>query len=493
MLFILYYPLVLITPITVFYILTYGVTVNSDTYWLIFNTTFSESHELLKGFYLYGVLIFFTITLLYYFLLKKIPAKISFRSSLCVSLFGTLLFLIIPFFSNSHSLGYFTKIKGNLSWAWPSSNYYALKTVKSNFSTIHDFDTRTKDFKFNAIQQINIEDRQIYLLVIGESSRFYNWGINGYSRDTSPKLDKRGNQIISFTNVISGGYITQLAVPMLISQATPQNFSIHLERKSIVSIFKEAGFKTYWISNNVDNGYIFIHSKESDVVKYELSDYKASKNVKTDMDLMKTLSSILSKKEKKTFIVLHTLGSHYDYDARYTTDFKKFKPTASDVNATATDYKKKDAIINSYDNSILFSDAVLDSTISLIARENAVSYVNYISDHGENLFDDTNLLSQHGSPTPTKYVAKVPMFFWASEKYQNLFGQKYRTLYNQRHAPTGSNNIFYTMLDLCGISFPEISYQKSLANEKYIQEKRYILGANNKFFLFDETKQDIVH
>src|SRR5699024_11121084 len=151
-----------------------------------------------------------------------------------------------------------------------------------------------KNFYFNSKRSRRMDKRQVYVLFIGESSRYDHWSINGYSRKTSPLLNKQSG-LISFNNVCAAGGLTELSVPMLLTQATPDNYDLHNREKSIISLFQEAGFHTYWISNQVDGFNVMMHAREADSLILLQSGYNAAAHVHYDMELIKELGNIEKK------------------------------------------------------------------------------------------------------------------------------------------------------------------------------------------------------
>ncbi len=58
-------------------------------------------------------------------------------------------------------------------------------------------------FRHHANQEPAIAQKQVYLLVLGERARYDHFGINGYHRNTTPKLSQISN-LLSFSNMSSG-------------------------------------------------------------------------------------------------------------------------------------------------------------------------------------------------------------------------------------------------------------------------------------------------
>lgn len=327
-----------------------------------------------------------------------------------------------------------------------------------------------------------VQQKQVYILVIGESARYDHFGINGYYRNTTPKLCKQSN-LLSFTDVKTGGFITEYAVPLILTGVGADNFKNHYRQKSIVSAFKEAGFSTYWISNQTDNGHIKLHLTEAEHLYLMESDYRATRNIHTDRQLLASLNQVLAQPSDKKFIIYHHLGSHYDYASRYPDEADYFKPSNKTIFSAANDFDKRDVIINSYDNTIRYTDSVLDSIITLTKNQNAVSSVYYVADHGENLFDDTRHLSGHGYPVPSKYITHVPFFIWYSDELHNLKPDKIANLKAHLNNKISTQDIFYTFTDMCGIRFPASDSSKSLSSPYFKRTFQKIIGGG--FILFD--------
>jgi len=202
-----------------------------------------------------------------------------------------------------------------------------------------------------------------------------------------------------------------------------------------------------------------------------------------DMQLVDTLKKILSQPGDKKFITVHSLGSHYSYSARYPDQFDKFKPSNKSITTKLTDGKFKNVLINSYDNSIYYTDAVIDSVISLVDKQNAFSSVTYISDHGEDLMDDSRRLTSHheGSP-PTKYVAHVPFFVWYSAKLQAKYPEKISNLSRHKDAKVSSQNLIYSLTSMVGIHYPSQDSLKDLTSAYYKDNQQLILGESRKVY-----------
>lgn len=106
-------------------------------------------------------------------------------------------------------------------------------------------------FRFYPKHQKQIKRRQIYLLFVGESSRYDHWSINGYGGNTSPLLTKEKN-LISYKKVCVQGRQDEIFSSYAFDGSSPCDFKRHYSEKSAISLLNEAGFHTYWISEQVE-------------------------------------------------------------------------------------------------------------------------------------------------------------------------------------------------------------------------------------------------
>jgi glucan phosphoethanolaminetransferase (alkaline phosphatase superfamily) len=483
----LFLPIIAFVPISLFCVILYKLPLNLDIMVVMYNTNTAEALEFASGYILYFIALLIGYYWAYIYLTRKLPSKISWNHSLKISLGAIISFALITFLI-AQDITFKNQFKKNLTASFPGSLIYNAYSFRKQLNLIKQHEEQVKDFKFNASQNVSLTKKQIYVLVIGESARVKNWQIFGYQRENSPELTKKQDELIKFSNTVSGGYITALAVPMLITRASADDYDRVYSEKSIISAYKEAGFKTYWLSNQNDFEKIGMFARESDEEFYLPSNYTFGKNVNFDMELIPYLQNVLSKNEEKVFIILHTLGSHYNYAARYPMAYDKFKPSLKTEKVNPTDYSKKEIMINSYDNTILYTDALIAKMIDLIKATNAVSTLTYVSDHGEDMFDDERKLSQHIEPVPSEYVANIPFFMWSSPAYQTSFKDKIDNLTANKDKPVGSQDIFYTLLDVSSIQFPNIDRSKSLASKTFESSPQRILGGDSKVYNYSDLK-----
>ncbi|MGB0891323.1 MAG: sulfatase-like hydrolase/transferase, partial [Flavobacteriaceae bacterium] len=227
-----------------------------------------------------------------------------------------------------------------------------------------------------------------------------------------------------------------------------------------------------------------LYSNQADEV-YNREDIMKNDTFFDENVISKFKEIIHNKSTKKKLIIIHLYGSHYNYNNKYPLEFKKFRPTLSEK--SQIEYTKRDQLINSYDNSILYTDFVLSKLINDLKGINKHSFLFYLSDHGENLYDDKDKYVFHSYPIPKKYELEIPFFIWTSQKYNLSNYKKIKALKSNSSKKISTTYLFETIIDMANIKYPLQDFSKSLSSEKFnSSNKRYILTVENKLIQYDK-------
>lgn len=292
--------------------------------------------------------------------------------------------------------------------------------------------------------------------------------MNGYSRNTTPLLSRQSN-LVNFSNFLSISAETRTSIPMILTRKpAEQVYQFIFPEKSIISAFKEAGFLTYWISTQQKFGAFdtstSVYAKEADHMLF-LNKTSYTNKGETDEVILPELKKALESRGDKKFIVIHTLGSHYNYSHRYTKDFDVFRPSLNDIDHySLQDKKNKTQLINSYDNSILYTDYVVNQIIETLKfKKNTESFLFYSSDHGEDLFDNDCDKSGHGNKTTYNY--EIAAFAWYSDLYNQKNPEKLSWLNRNKQRKINQTSIFPTLIDAANIKILNDSLGKSILKD----------------------------
>lgn len=468
----------ILTPIDLGFMYLYSSRIDQMAFDVVMQTSIQESIEYTDGYRVYFMIGFFFNAFILYSLYKRI----NFGSKKALTLIAILALILIFLMAYRSSKLIYKDINFNIFSEILYTNFittnspwlifkYALNHISNN-KEFRIYKNLKKDFLFNAKKLDN--EKQIHVLIIGETSRYDHWQINGYHRKNNPFLIKEKN-IITLSNVITGAGATNWSVPLMICRATALNFDKTMSESSLIGAYKEAGYKTYWLSNQDWFPYLNIHVENVD------EQYFLQKKTKHayDGELLVKFKNIL-KDNEDSLIVLHTMGSHWRYDKRSPKKFDIFHPSIDrDSFIRLDDYKEKEKIINSYDNSIVYNDYFIFLVLNQIKKLKVPVTMTFISDHGENLYDTPENLFGHGRKV-NPYVYRIPYFFWYSDKYQKKYPDKIKNaIINKDKKNTSSTNLFYSMLNVAQIEYKDINLNRSIFNNKYKEEKRIVLQGLN--------------
>lgn len=338
----------------------------------------------------------------------------------------------------------------------------------------HYYET-SADFTFHAKSTHVATAKEIYVMVVGETSRALNWGLYGYERNTTPKLGKEEGLIV-FKDALTQSNTTHKSVPILLSAASAENFDCMYKQKGILTAFKEAGFHTVFFSNQKpNNSYIDFFGMEADHYDFIKEDTDNVRLNPSDDELLGLVQQEINKGHDKLFIVLHTYGSHFNYQERYPADSAIFTPDKVE----GAEVKYRSNLVNAYDNTIRYTDGFLSQLIKMLNGANVQSAMFYTSDHGEDIFDDNRHLFLHASPIPTYYQLHVPLVVWMSPAYREAYPDAYSVAQNNVLKPVSSNAAFHTVLSLGGINTSYKNDTLSVVNKEFEEKERYYLNDHN--------------
>lgn len=388
---------------------------------------------------------------------------------------------------------------------YPVNICYNLYLAFERNAASENYKEASRNFKFEAKSERSLDAPEVYVMVVGETARAHNFSLYGYPRDTNPLLSKTQG-IKAFPNVTTQSNTTHKSVPMLLSAASAEDFERLFHEKGILAAFKEAGFHTVFISNQLPNHSFIDFLGEQADEHYFLKKEDALQGNHYDEDLLQKLDEILPKADasssahyryRKLFVVLHSYGSHFNYQERYPRSFAYFKP---DSRSEAKPENRRD-LLNAYDNTIRYTDYILHGIIERLQKWEGVqtktdgvydqptSAMLYTSDHGENIFDDDRHLFLHAAPKASDYELHVPFIIWTSEGFSKQYPDILKALGENRSKQVQSSlSAFHTMLGIGGIQTHYRQDEYSVASEKYHSVKLLYLDDHDEAIPQEDAK-----
>lgn len=390
---------------------------------------------------------------------------------------------------------------------YPVNICYNLYLAFERNAASENYKEVSRNFKFDARSEHSATAPEVYVMVVGETARAHNFSLYGYPRNTNPLLSKTPG-IKAFPNVTTQSNTTHKSVPMLLSAASAEDFERLFHEKGILAAFKEAGFHTVFISNQLPNHSFIDFLGEQADEHYFLKKEDALQGNHYDEDLLQKLDEILPKADasssahyhyryRKLFVVLHSYGSHFNYQERYPRSFAYFKP---DSRSEAKPENRRD-LLNAYDNTIRYTDYILHGIIERLQKwegiqtktdgvyDQPTSAMLYTSDHGENIFDDDRHLFLHAAPKASDYELHVPFIIWTSEGFSKQYPDILKALGENRSKQVQSSlSAFHTMLGIGGIQTRYRKDEYSVASDKYHPLKLLYLDDHDEAIPQEDAK-----
>ncbi len=343
----------------------------------------------------------------------------------------------------------------------PLNSLYALsrltlQPLQAESNTVQALDRDAKlDASYNQQTQ-----SPLLILVVGETARSGNFGINGYKQNTTPSLallrqntDKRG-ELTSFQNVWSCGTSTATALPCMFSHLGKSDYENSTQPiENLVDVLHHAGLAVIWLDNQ--SGCKGICDRIPNAFTRNLNDADYCQTGECfDEIMLKGLTTRLGalpidRLQRGTVVIMHQMGSHGPaYYKRSPDTLKKFKPEcATNILQDCT----REQVTNAYDNTILYTDYFLNKVIGhlkSIQTHTSQTAMLYVADHGESLGENNIYL--HGLPyaIAPNVQKNIPWIQWLSNDFMTRNNIQTACLDKQVQKRLSHDNYFHSVLGL---------------------------------------------
>lgn len=293
--------------------------------------------------------------------------------------------------------------------------------------------------------------KHITVIVLGETTRGQNWGLNSYSRQTTPLMAKRlasGQNLVNFSNVSSCGTATAISVPCMFSNLNRENYDevTAKHQDNLLDTLQHAGVNVQWVENNSDCKDMCNRVPTVNTIDLNLPEF-CTEGECLDNIMLPELDKALANVKQDTVIVLHTIGSHGPtYFERYTDKERVFTPTCDTKEISQC---SQEELVNTYDNGIVYIDQFLDKVIARLEQHKEwESVVYYLSDHGESLGEKGLFLHSAPYAIAPKEQTHIPMMMWFSDAWTKNEPFDLDCLRKNAEQPYSHDNFFHTVFSL---------------------------------------------
>jgi lipid A ethanolaminephosphotransferase len=295
----------------------------------------------------------------------------------------------------------------------------------------------------------------VVILVLGETARMGNFGINGYARPTTPRL--AGENLASQRNAWSCGTSTAASVPCMFSHLGREAFEDRqANHEGLLDVLQRAGLAVLWINNQSGCKGVCDRTPHVSTTGLQVPGL-CEKGECFDEIMLHQLDERIAelpaeRRRRGVVVVMHQMGSHGPaYFKRTPAAFKKFLP---ECGSNALQECGREQVVNAYDNTILYTDHFLASTVQWLKKteKTAPTAMVYVSDHGESLGE--NNLYLHGLPyrVAPDVQKRVPWITWLSPSFQQETGLATACLQKRVDEPISHDHYFHSVLGLMGVT-----------------------------------------
>ncbi|MDU1951794.1 MAG: phosphoethanolamine transferase CptA [Atlantibacter hermannii] len=325
------------------------------------------------------------------------------------------------------------------------------------------------------------------VLVIGESTQRGHMSLYGYGRDTTPELkalrDSDPNLTV-FNNVVTSRPYTIEILQQALTFANEQNPDRYLTQPSLMNMMKQAGYKTFWITNQqtmtARNTMLAVFSKQTDV-QYYMNQQRTQSAREYDTNVLAPFKTVLADPAPKKFIIVHLLGTHLKYKYRYPENWGKFDGQTTGL-PTGLSEEQQEAY-NDYDNANRFNDHVVSTLIKDFKQTSPNGFLLYFSDHGEEVYDTPpHDIQGRNEAQPTRPMYTIPFIVWTSPGWMASHPRDMRADADRKYS---SAELIHTWSDLAGLSYDGYDPTRSIVNPAFKESTRWIGNPYQKNALRD--------
>ena len=435
------FPFILITLLPVIFIWSYyftsGAWINTDTILALLQTNPSEAKEYIFQFVTFNSFLIILIIISAVFIVKKYFCEKTLVTSINKV---TILLLSLSFLGNT-ILTY--KCRDNLI----TSVFHEAK----RFTSIYDDFNKFKDIRKANLSLSNTSNKGVYVLVVGESHSRDFTSAYGYSQNTTPflKTIHQSNNAVFLKNAFSCHIQTTPSVTYALTSKNQYNTIDLKDSLSILEVAEKAGFETVWLSNQSKFGLndtpITVIAEEANQQLWINGTKLRTESKAFDEEVLNFIPKINLNDDM--LIIIHIMGSHASYKYRYPKTFEFFKGNT---------------VISEYNNSLRYTDYVLEKIYNRFSQLPNFQAMIYFSDHGEKPGVG------HDTSNFDKCMSHIPVTFIFSSKYINNHPEVHRNLKrNQNHIFT-NDLMFNAILGTMGIKILNFyEPHNDITNEAY--------------------------
>lgn len=458
--------LLMINSVVYYFMITYNISIDKVMLLNLLETDWNEAKETFS----YSILAYaaFLGVLPSIVVYKTEILSRSWVSELCRRALTIVISLLVVaglVFANFKTTAQFMRNNKPLKYSLIPVNYFGavVSLVKIKLTEVKGPLEVVADDAFLIRYWENPNKKNLVVMVVGETARAQNWGLNGYEVDTTAPLNPYKNEIFNFTDVKACGTSTEISLPCMFALEGQHDFNRWKakRRENLLDVAKAVGYEVLWRNNN--------SGCKGICARVETETPCQTSNCYDDI-LNENLAERLMSSPRDRLVVLHQKGSHGPtYYLRYPKSAEIYKPACK---TERLDKCSDEEIVNVYNNTIYYTAQNLANLIEQLRALSDVYNVTiiYMSDHGESLGE--NGIYLHAAPyrfAPEGQV-KVPFMIWMDNQTAENLKIDRACMMQYLNRPYSHDNLFHTALGVLGISTavykPELDVLEACRNSE---------------------------
>ena len=332
------------------------------------------------------------------------------------------------------------------------------------------------------------------VLVIGESYNKHHSQLYGYDKPTTPRQMAMAadSSLVVFTDVVASWNLTSFVFKHMLSLWAVGEEGEWCDEPLFPEVFRKAGYQVDFLTNQFQpkakdavydfSGGFFLN--DPDFSKRQF-DTRNSRTYRYDETLLKAYDALNQKDQSRDSLetskiqgrltILHLMGSHVDYRARYPKQRQYFSPSMYQ-RPELTDKQRR--ILSEYDNSLRYNDSILWAVTQRFADKDAV--VIYVPDHAEEIFDGKPYIygRMHGANIDYRLARnemEIPFWIWGSPRYIERHPYGWKAIQAAKDRPLMTDVLPHLLLYLGGISTPLYHPELNVITPEYNTRRPRIL------------------
>ena len=329
------------------------------------------------------------------------------------------------------------------------------------------------------------------VLVIGESYNKHHSQLYGYEKPTTPfqkALAEQGS-LVPFTDVVAPWNLTSFVFKHFLSLHAVGDSVEWCDAPLFPEVFRKAGFHVTFITNQFQSeakeavydfsGGFFLNNPEMSKRQF---DTRNNSLYRFDDGVLKAYDQLKPKDQEHNLVILHLMGSHVEYRARYPQPARRF---FTPENANRPELNKKQRyILSDYDNSVRYNDSIVYAITQRFIDKDAV--VIYMPDHGEEIFDGSPFMygRMHGANIDYRLARnemEIPFWIWGSPQFIENHPSDWQAIQNAKDRPMMTDVLPHLLLYLGGIYTPAYRPDYNVIAPEYNTKRPRILKGTTDY------------